>query len=368
MNTRGNFSTKTRPTFVRRGSFTMGLLSATAIGACMACSGETGSPMPNPDTAVGEGMNSSIEFSSGTAREPTAEPSSPGSGQAPQAMGAEATDPAMAAPTQGLAEPIPVSENDAELVPDGAAGAGPATADDEEQDPDPQGGVLNGEADATDSSDADGSLPSDADTSLTPIEDAMTQGGAGGEGGDDTEPQDVMTPAGDEGVADLEACQAVSDWDPQWVQFEDEVLLLTNEERAKGATCGTYGSFEPAGPLSADSVLRCAARLHSLDMYERDFFDHYNPDGDGPGERLAALNYDGGGWGENIAAGQATPQDVVDAWMKSDGHCSNIMESSFEFLGVGYHAGAGRVGIGSNYWTQNFGAPPFMFGGFPGTN
>ena len=40
--------------------------------------------------------------------------------------------------------------------------------------------------------------------------------------------------------------------------------------------------------------------------------------------------------GENIAAGQRTPQDVVDGWIASDGHCANLMNPNFEELGTGY--------------------------------
>ena len=59
--------------------------------------------------------------------------------------------------------------------------------------------------------------------------------------------------------------------------------------------------------------------------------------------------------GENIAAGQTTPQEVVDGWMQSPGHCSNIMSPSFTEIGVGYVlAPQGQL---PHYWTQTFGAP-----------
>jgi uncharacterized protein YkwD len=41
-------------------------------------------------------------------------------------------------------------------------------------------------------------------------------------------------------------------------------------------------------------------------------------------------------WGENIAAGQATPKEVVDAWMASPGHKANILREEFTHMGVGY--------------------------------
>jgi uncharacterized protein YkwD len=73
---------------------------------------------------------------------------------------------------------------------------------------------------------------------------------------------------------------------------------------------------------------------------------------------MTAAGYVGRTWGENIAKGQQTPEQVVQGWMDSDGHCSNIMNAGFNLIGVGYFAG-----MGSNprfnselYWTQNFGA------------
>jgi uncharacterized protein YkwD len=155
----------------------------------------------------------------------------------------------------------------------------------------------------------------------------------------------------------------VADWDPEWVQFEEEVLLLVNEFRSEPADCGTEGQFPATGPVRMDPILRCSARLHSLDMFERDFFDHVNLDGVDPFQRMSAAGFSGGGGGENIAVGQSTPEEVMDAWMESDGHCANVMRDAFDTIGVAYHPGEGQRGLGSNYWTQNFGAPPFMRGG-----
>ena len=50
---------------------------------------------------------------------------------------------------------------------------------------------------------------------------------------------------------------------------------------------------------------------------------------------------------ENIAKGQSTPQEVVNAWMNSSGHRANILNASYSKIGVGYVASG-------NYWTQMF--------------
>jgi hypothetical protein len=179
-----------------------------------------------------------------------------------------------------------------------------------------------------------------------------TAAGAGGSGGS----AGMSDPNGL--VPDSPHCAPVSDWDPAWVMFEDEVLRLANEYRAMGFNCDTEGQFGAAGPLVTQPNLRCAARMHSMDMAMRMYFAHDNPDGDGPSERMDAAAYMGGTWGENIAMGQRTPQQVVDGWMESDGHCANIMRPQFTEIGVGFYQGTS--GRGSFYWTQNFGAPRRM--------
>ncbi|MFD3663636.1 CAP domain-containing protein [Streptomyces sp. NPDC058659] len=120
----------------------------------------------------------------------------------------------------------------------------------------------------------------------------------------------------------------------------DQVVALVNAERAK-AGCG---------PLSVNSTLTRAAQGHSEDMAARDFFDHTNPDGDGPGERVTAAGYPWSTYGENIAMGQSTPEQVMDSWMNSPGHRANILNCSFKEIGIGIHSEGGP------YWTQVFGA------------
>lgn len=148
-------------------------------------------------------------------------------------------------------------------------------------------------------------------------------------------------------------CDPAKDWDAGWRQLEEDVLAIVNQKRAQGADCGSEGNFGPAGPLTMDPALRCAARVHSKDMADRDFFDHDNPDGESPWDRMGKAGY--GQYtnaGENIAAGSPTADGTMDQWMNSDGHCANIMNPDFEHIGVGYHPG-GQYG---HLWTQVFGA------------
>ncbi|MGW9447554.1 sigma-70 family RNA polymerase sigma factor [Streptomyces sp. NPDC055632] len=122
---------------------------------------------------------------------------------------------------------------------------------------------------------------------------------------------------------------------------EEQVIALVNAERAK----------EGCGAVTGNSLLARAAQGHSDDMAARDFFDHTNPDGAGPGERVTATGYGWSTYGENIAMGQRTAEQVMESWMNSPGHRANILNCSFKELGVGLH-----TGDGGPYWTQVFGA------------
>jgi uncharacterized protein YkwD len=149
------------------------------------------------------------------------------------------------------------------------------------------------------------------------------------------------------------ACGPTATWPDAWTRFEDAALAETNRYRAMGASCDGE-AFPPVPALEADETLRASARLHSSDMGERAFFDHDNPDGLDPFDRMAAVGFEGAApWGENIAAGQSTPEEVVQGWMESPGHCRNIMDGGYRVLGMGYAFVEGSPF--GHYWTQNFG-------------
>jgi uncharacterized protein YkwD len=166
----------------------------------------------------------------------------------------------------------------------------------------------------------------------------------GDDGGDD---EDGL-PGTEDGAEYNAHCDAQADWDEGWAAYEAEVVQLVNDYRAAGATCGNE-TFGPAGPVIAEAQLRCAARLHSQDMAVRDFFDHTNPDGLDPWARVDLTAYTGNASGENIAQGYPDPAAVMEGWMSSPGHCSNIMNANNTELGVGYYGD-------DNYWTQVMGS------------
>ena len=212
---------------------------------------------------------------------------------------------------------------------------------------DPSGGGSGDDPGGDDSGDDPGGDDSGGNDSSGDDSGGDDSGGDDSGGDDSGEPP---PPPSDE-VPDNAYCADVADW--EWTQLENEILEIVNQRRAEGANCGSAGSFGPAGPLTMEPALRCAARVHSKDMVDRAFFDHTNPSGESPFQRMNMAGYQYSTAGENIAAGNSTAAATMQQWMDSDGHCGNIMNPSFTELGVGYYPG-GQYG---HVWTQAFGSP-----------
>lgn len=123
-------------------------------------------------------------------------------------------------------------------------------------------------------------------------------------------------------------------------QWEAQVVELVNRERAK------YG----LKPLAANWELARVARIKSQDMRDRGYFSHQSPTYGSPFEMIRAFGISFVAAGENIAAGQTSPQAVVNSWMNSTGHRQNILNANYTEIGVGYAKG----GSYGHYWTQMF--------------
>jgi len=206
----------------------------------------------------------------------------------------------------------------------------------------------------------------DKDPTLTADSSTQTDGATSDpgptSGADATDPDPDTGETGDSGaeddpIWDTPYCFHVAGpmkWPEPLPTWEAEVVELVNAARATGGDCGSMGQLPPSAPLTVNPSLHCAARVHSKDMADRNFFDHTNPDGEDPFDRMANAGYGSfAAQGENIAAGTMTPEDTVAGWLASDGHCANMLGSQYKEIGVGAYEGAGEYVF---YWTQTFGA------------
>lgn len=123
-------------------------------------------------------------------------------------------------------------------------------------------------------------------------------------------------------------------------KFAAEVLSLVNQERSKAGL----------KTLQLDSAVASVATKKSEDMRDKNYFSHTSPTYGSPFDMLKQFGISYRAAGENIAAGQRTPEEVMKAWMNSPGHKANILSTNYTHLGVGVAKG-GSYGI---YWTQMF--------------
>jgi len=131
-------------------------------------------------------------------------------------------------------------------------------------------------------------------------------------------------------------------------------LQLVNEVRARGARCGDR-SFGPAPPVRLSETLGGVAFGHADDMAKHNYFEHEDLSGHSPADRVRAVGYQEKLVGENIAYGPKSPEEVVQGWLDSPGHCENIMDPRFAEMGIAYAAGqASRRGL---FWVQLLVAP-----------
>ena len=125
------------------------------------------------------------------------------------------------------------------------------------------------------------------------------------------------------------------------------LLQLVNSYRVAGCNCGSEGNFAATAPVAWNDQLEQAALDHTEDMFTNKFLSHTGSDGSNPGTRIKHRGYNYKTYGENIASGYQTEKSVIEGWIKSPGHCRNIMNPNYKEMG------AARKG---NYWTLVLGA------------
>lgn len=128
-----------------------------------------------------------------------------------------------------------------------------------------------------------------------------------------------------------------------------EIVLAVNKEREKIGV----------RPLRRNLRLQASAQAFAEDMKKRNFFSHESPEGETPQNRIQRGGYGNitaencecrsftAAFGENLARGQQTAEDVMQDWLESPAHRANLLSERFNEIGIG---------IEGSYWVQHFGA------------
>ncbi len=136
--------------------------------------------------------------------------------------------------------------------------------------------------------------------------------------------------------------------------IQARTLDLINTARAEARNCGST-FFAAAAPLTWNTQLQTAARVHSQDMAQHNFFSHTGSDGSNIGDRATAAGYTWQRIGENIAAGQTSAESAVNGWIDSPGHCQNLMNPRFTEVSVACVENSSSDY--TRYWTNVLGTP-----------
>jgi uncharacterized protein YkwD len=142
-------------------------------------------------------------------------------------------------------------------------------------------------------------------------------------------------------AAAADECVPPDSWPAPRGDLAAQVLELVNAHRAQ---VGLQA-------LAVSPTLTAAATWKARHMAAYGYMAHDDPGPPAartPDQRLSACGYPQASWGENIASGYQTAQDVVSGWLASPGHRANIERAEYRATGVG-------VAGSQVYWAQTFG-------------
>ena len=136
----------------------------------------------------------------------------------------------------------------------------------------------------------------------------------------------------------------------------DAATRRLTELRLHGAACPS-GAMAAAAPVVWNDRLADAAQVQAREMAKLARMSHRDSRDRGLGERLRAASYPFRTAVENVAVGFASIDDVVDAWLESEGHCENLMNAAVREFGLAcVDADAAGAPEDRRYWALVLGA------------
>jgi uncharacterized protein YkwD len=161
----------------------------------------------------------------------------------------------------------------------------------------------------------------------------------------------VIDVVGEDDVGESRRCEAAKWWPHDFAAKEDELLELINDERVKGGKCGDV-EHNPVDAVLPSPEIKCAARLHAVDLATTERLGHVGSDGLGTIARVDASLYENIPTAELLGADYARADETLDAWLDSPEHCTEIYRARTDEIGIGY--GENEDG-GAAAWVVVFG-------------
>ena len=200
------------------------------------------------------------------------------------------------------------------------------------------------ETDTEDAEDpADEDKPTEDETAVATDEDAANEEAAKAAAEEEARAQEEAEKAAAEAAkAQEEAEKAAAQAEKQASvsEYATEVTNIVNQYRTEAGLA----------PLNLSPSLCEAAEVRAAELLSS--FSHTRPNGQECFSALDGLGIPYGYAGENIAAGQKSPSEVMNSWINSPGHKKNIMNPNFTNIGIACYYDASAPY--SYYWVQVF--------------
>jgi uncharacterized protein YkwD len=134
--------------------------------------------------------------------------------------------------------------------------------------------------------------------------------------------------------------------------LQQKKIRITDDERTLFELINAERTKEGLPTLKPQAQLFEVARAHAANMAKQAKLEH-KLDGKSTFDRIKATGYTYSLASENLATGDVTQAEIVQAWMKSKSHRENILDAEFTESGIGL----ARDGMGATYYTQIFAVP-----------
>ncbi|MDE6780376.1 MAG: hypothetical protein K2J40_02815 [Ruminococcus sp.] len=155
----------------------------------------------------------------------------------------------------------------------------------------------------------------------------------------------VISPLSFSGKTVTQTAYAAGYDSEQLQDYAYQVAAIVNRERAANG----LKLLKYSDTLSDAAIVRA----NEIQTY----FSHTRPNGTSCFTAVTDMGIRYRYIGENIAYGQKSPEDVMNAWMNSSGHRANILSENFDYIGIGV-----TYRNGTYYWTQFFAASDDLTG------
>lgn len=139
----------------------------------------------------------------------------------------------------------------------------------------------------------------------------------------------------------------------QLQQVSSADACLDGEEVKFLGAINNHRQTSGLAPLAVSASLSAAAAYHSVDMAANGYLSHTMLDGTSVSQNMMNFGYQGGAFGENIAAGMDSAAVAFQTWQNSYDHNANMLNGQFGAIGIGraYSSGSPH----GWYWTTIFG-------------